>query len=110
MTMGDDSGWGYLLIWQFRIKSEFQHQFEKVYGPDGDWAEFFRKDANYFGTDLVRDAKDQNKYITLDYWASQSAYEEFRRRHAEAYKQIDEHCEQMTEEESALGAFERVQG
>src|SRR5262249_7379453 len=109
MTMRERSSWGYLLVWQFTIKGEFRQQFETVYGPDGEWAALFRQDGNYRGTDLVRDAKDQNRYITLDYWTTRSAYLEFRSQHKEAYRQVDQTCEQMTEEEIELGAFERVQ-
>jgi len=109
MTIHGTSRWGYLLVWRFRIKPEFHQQFENVYGPEGEWAKFFSQNANYCGTDLVRDANDQNQYITLDYWTSRAAYDQFRRQYADAYKQIDQHCEEMTEEEITLGAFERVQ-
>ena len=99
---------GYLLIWEFRVKPGLEKQFESVYGSEGVWANFFRQDPNYGGTDLVRGLSQAGTYVTLDYWTSQSAYENFRRQYADEYKKIDDHCEQMTEQETAIGTYQRI--
>jgi quinol monooxygenase YgiN len=100
--------WGYLLIWEFQIKQTFEPQFQIVYGSEGEWANFFRQDPNYCGTDLVRDLNQPGRYVTLDYWTSRAAYENFRLQHADEYKKIDHRCAEMTEREVALGAYERI--
>ena len=102
------ASWGYLLIWEFQIKPGSKLQFERIYGSEGEWANFFRQDPNYYGTDLVHDLSHPGRYVTLDYWTSRTAYEDFRRLHAGDYEKIDERCEQLTEREVALGAYERV--
>ena len=102
------ASWGYLLIWEFHVKPGSRPQFERIYGSQGEWAGFFRQDPNYYGTDLVRDPSKPGRYVTLDYWTSRTAYEDFRRLNAADYEKIDEHCEQLTEREVALGAYERV--
>ena len=30
-------------------------EFERVYGPDGEWAQFFRDGTGYIGTELLHD-------------------------------------------------------
>jgi heme-degrading monooxygenase HmoA len=101
-----DGGWGYLIVWEFRVKAGPQTQFEQVYGHDGTWAQFFRRSEGYLGTELVQDLKDSARYLTLDFWTSQSAYERFREQHLPEYQAIDRQCEAMTEGEVELGRFE----
>ncbi len=31
----------FLVLWEFDVKPGFESRAEKVYGPDGDWANFF---------------------------------------------------------------------
>jgi heme-degrading monooxygenase HmoA len=100
--------WLYAIAWEFQVKPEFQAQFEQVYGPQGEWAQFFRTATGYVGTELIRDQGSRHRYVTLDLWCSRQDYEAFRRHHAEEYHRIDQRCEQMTEAERALGIFERV--
>ena len=102
------ASWDYLLIWEFHVKPGSEPQFERIYGPQGEWANFFRQDPNYCGTDLVRDSSHAGRYVTLDYWTSRTAYADFRRLHADDYQKIDARCEQMTEKEAALGGYERM--
>ncbi len=97
-----------MIVWEFRVRAGLVEGFEQVYGPEGRWAQFFRTGKEYVGTELVRDAKDPRRYVTLDFWTSRAAYENFRRQHLAEYEAIDTQCEQMTETESELGRFERV--
>jgi len=100
--------WGYLLLWEFQVRPGFEPQFEAIYGPDGEWAEFFQTGAGYVGTELVQDTEQPRRYVTLDFWASRECYETFKRQQAEQYRLIDEKCEQLTSGEVQFGAFERV--
>jgi heme-degrading monooxygenase HmoA len=106
--MSLDPVWHYAVIWEFRVKPEFQAQFEQVYGPNGEWARFFRSDAAYVKTELIRDSITPGRYVTIDFWRSGEDYESFRRQHADEYHEIDQHCDSITETERALGTFERV--
>jgi heme-degrading monooxygenase HmoA len=103
-----DTNWKYAILWEFHVIPEFQSQFEHVYGPDGDWAHFFRSGNGYFGTELIRDETNPDRYVTLDLWSSRADYESFRKQYADEYHRIDQSCERMTNNERALGTFERV--
>jgi len=102
--------WGYLVVWQFRPRPGTERHFEKTYGPDGSWARLFAKGEGFVRTELNRDLKDPQRYLTLDYWTTKEAYKAFRAKHAAEYAAIDSECEALTLEETSLGEFSRVTG
>ena len=102
--------WGYLIVWEFHVRPGAEERFENVYGPQGDWAQFFKRGEGYAGTELNRDLNIAGRYVTLDFWTSPHAYEHFREQHLAEYKAIDERCEALTERETEIGRFERVSG
>jgi heme-degrading monooxygenase HmoA len=101
--------WGYLIVWEFRPKPGMKSKFEKIYGSNGPWAEFFRRGKGYCGTELAQESNDPGRYLTFDFWTSRQAYEQFRESNLAEYKRIDEQCEEMTQTELELGRFERVE-
>jgi heme-degrading monooxygenase HmoA len=100
--------WRYLIIWDFRVRPGMEERFEKGYGPQGDWAQFFTRGAGYVRTELNHDLKDSRRYVTLDFWISREAYENFRQRHAAEFGALDKKFEELTETELEIGKFERV--
>jgi heme-degrading monooxygenase HmoA len=102
--------YGFLVVWQFRVRPGMEATFERAYGPEGDWAQFFRTDPGYFGTDLSRSQADTRVYITLDFWASEDAYDNFRTANSAGYHAIDARYEALTESEVEVGRFARIQG
>jgi hypothetical protein len=106
----DHEQWGYLIIWEFHVRSGMEERFEKRYGPKGEWARLFGQDESYMGTDLIHHLNKGRTYVTLDFWTSQAAYDEFRKRHRSKYKAIDQKCEELTESEREIGKFVRLQG
>ncbi len=99
--------WRYLIVWEFHVRVGMEHAFEAAYGPDGDWTRFFKQDEGYIRTELNRDVKDPQRYLTMDFWTSEKLYENFHRRCSAEYRKIDQMCEAMTESESEVGRFER---
>ena len=95
----------HVTIWEFRVKRGREAEFERAYGPTGEWARFFERAEGYLGTELLRDAKNRQRYVTIDRWISQATYEAFRRRWAGEYDAIDERCEALTEYEAPLGSL-----
>jgi len=85
-----------------------EQQFEALYGPEGDWVRLFRQRRGYLRTELVRDAADSRRYLTLDFWESRESYEDFRRQSVSEYKKIDAKGENLTESEREIGRFEEV--
>jgi heme-degrading monooxygenase HmoA len=95
-------------MWEFQVKQGCEADFEKVYGPQGEWAQFFKQGAGYRGTELLRDPANPRRYVTIDRWASQAAYEAFQSRSSAEYEAIDRHCEELTESEALLGSFSLI--
>jgi heme-degrading monooxygenase HmoA len=96
----------FVALWEFEVKPGYEKEFEKVYGPEGDWAKLFRNDANYRETRLLHDVASPAIYLTLDFWASRRAYEEFIASHAAAYERLDAAGEKLTLRERKMGWFE----
>ena len=100
--------WGHVVIWEFYVRQGQEQDFELVYGPNGRWAQIFKADPDYLGTELCRDYTIPRRYVTLDFWNSRAAYLRFREAKAEEYKAMDQRTESLTERETELGGFERI--
>jgi hypothetical protein len=83
-------------------------RFETAYGPAGDWARLFGRSPDYLGMKLSADVLNPGCYLTMDYWTSSEAYEQFRREHVTEYETIDAKCEELTEAEREIGRFRRL--
>ena len=92
----------FVTLWEFEVKSGREKLFEKAYGVHGDWAGLFGRDARSLGTRLLRDTQSAQVYVTMDTWESRAAYEEFRKKFAAEYAEIDAKCESLTVEEKQL--------
>lgn len=98
----------YVILWEFHVRSGMEGQFEEVYGPEGNWAAFFRKGEGYLRTELFRDAEHKHRYVIMDVWVSEAAFESFREKWLAEYKALDKTFEGLTEREHRLGAFHTV--
>ena len=95
----------FIIAWEFRVRPGKQRAFEKAYGPDGDWAQFFRTGKGFIRTELLSDRGMTLRYLTLDSWASRMDYERFKKDNRTKYQAIDEKCESLTEKEVEIGQF-----
>jgi heme-degrading monooxygenase HmoA len=83
-------------------------EFERVYGPEGEWAAFFKSGRGYIGTELLRDVELSQRYLVIDRWESPEAYNDFVEAHrAEYMRRVDETVFRH-EHELRLGTFESV--
>jgi heme-degrading monooxygenase HmoA len=98
----------YVIVWEFKVKPGSIDEFESAYGAAGDWAQFFSRGVGYLGTRLFREAEEQGSYVTFDRWASRQDYENFQREYGEQYQQLDQEFELMTDAETLIGAFEKI--
>jgi ribosomal-protein-alanine N-acetyltransferase len=94
---------GFTIVWEFRPQPDKRREFEEAYGPEGVWVQFFRRGEGYIKTELHLEPRLAGRYLTLDFWKSRAAFENFKRIHAADYKAIDEKCESLTAEEKFLG-------
>jgi heme-degrading monooxygenase HmoA len=99
------TGWAYLIIWEFYVREGRESRFEQIYGPEGDWARLFSRSREYRGTQLSRDSRNSRRYVTLDFWSSDNAYHEFRQQYQAEYQAMDRNCEELTEREAEIGTF-----
>ena len=78
--------------------------FERAYGPDGEWAAFFRGGEGYLGTELLASG---DGYLLIDRWASREAYECFLAEHREEYDRRSAAAEALYVREERIGEFVR---
>lgn len=110
MTKERAKGTEFIVVWEFRVRPGKGRYFEKIYGPDGVWGEFFRRGKGYIRTELIRDLKMPRRYLTVDVWTSREACLRFKRKNRIEYQAIDERCGALTEEEVKIGEFHSAVG
>jgi quinol monooxygenase YgiN len=98
------------VLWQFRPKPDKIDEFERDYGPDGVWAQLFRKSPQYARSVLLRDPSQQATYVVIDIWQDEASYHAFKREFQDEYQRIDRECEALTLEEKPLGILDEVMG
>lgn len=92
----------FVTLWEFEVKPGSEELFEWTYGPEGEWARLFRRDTRYRGTRLLRAVGAAGVYVTIDEWESRAAYEEFKKKFAAEYAELDGKCAGMTVGENYL--------
>ena len=97
-----------MLALVFSYDARDPEEFERVYGPEGEWAQFFRSGAGYVGTELLRDAESPGRYLVVDRWDSREAYNAFVEAHREEYMRRVDDTAFLYEQELRLGTFENV--
>ena len=83
-------------------------EFERVYGPNGDWSQFFADARGYIGTELLRDVETPGRYLVIDRWESAEAYNVFATEHREDYMRLVDDTRLYYEQELRFGTFENV--
>jgi quinol monooxygenase YgiN len=64
-----------------------------------------QKSAGFLNTELLRDEKHTQRYLTIDRWKSKEDFEIFQSQWEKEYKALDIQCEGLTECESLIGNF-----
>jgi heme-degrading monooxygenase HmoA len=82
--------------------------FEAVYGPAGEWAQFFTGARGYIGTELLRDVEVPGRYLVVDRWDSADAYNAFVAERRDEYMQRVDDTRFMYDQELRFGTFENV--
>jgi heme-degrading monooxygenase HmoA len=108
MSFEKQAGTEYVIVWQFRVKQEREKEFVQKYGPEGSWAQLFRRSGGYIRTELARDVTDHLRFLTLDYWQTEEEFNSFHSRNVAEYQRLDKEFEGLTVEETRLGAFTRA--
>jgi len=98
----------FVYVWEFRVREERLPEFLAAYGPQGEWERLFRRDSAWLGTELLCDADDATRYLTVDRWRSRADRDAFRREFAADFEELDRRCEELTALEVPIGEFETL--
>ena len=83
-------------------------EFQRVYGPDGEWAQFFRQGRGYVGSELLRDVEQPGRFLVVDRWESSDTYNTFVEQHREEYMRRVDETVFLYDHELRFGTFENV--
>ncbi len=92
----------------FRYEVLEAEEFERAFGPEGDWAKFFRQGRGYIGTELLRDVDEPDRYLVIDRWESADAYNAFLAEHGDEYMRRADESRFHYVQELRFGTFENV--
>jgi heme-degrading monooxygenase HmoA len=92
----------------FSYEARDTEEFERVYGPDGEWAQFFRRGRGYIGTELLRDLENPGRYLVIDRWESAEAYNAFVAAERDGYVERSDETAFHWDQELRFGTFESV--
>lgn len=96
----------FVIAWQFDVLPEKAEEFERHYGSQGSWSHLFARSEGYIGTRLLRDSARTHRYVTLDLWTSEAAFQELRERYKQEYEDLDAALADLTSSEIRLGSFD----
>jgi heme-degrading monooxygenase HmoA len=82
--------------------------FVRVFGPEGDWAAFFRGARRYVGTELLHDVEEPGRYLVIDRWETREAYNAFVEAHRDEYMRRVDETRFLFRQELRVGTFESV--
>lgn len=92
----------------FSYEAREREEFERVFGPGGDWATFFQQGRGYIGTELLRDIDTPGRYLVVDRWESAEAYNAFAAERREEYMRRVDETRFLYDQELRFGTFETV--
>jgi heme-degrading monooxygenase HmoA len=92
----------------FRYEVSDLEAFERAYGPEGEWAEFFRTGRGYVGTELLHDVDEPDRYLVIDRWESMEAYNAFLAEQRDEYVRRTDESRFHYIQELRFGTFENV--
>jgi heme-degrading monooxygenase HmoA len=93
------------IVWEFTVKEEAIAEFQRAYGPTGDWAALFRQHPGYEGTLLLQDTTRKERFLTIDRWQNESQLSHMRNSGAQEYSRLDVRFAELTVSERELGVF-----
>jgi len=95
----------FVALWEYEVKPGCEESYQSAYGPQGPWVRLFQRDPHFRETRLLQDLSRPRFYFTLDYWDSESAFEQFKTANHVAYAAIDRTTESLTVSERRLSTF-----
>jgi len=92
-------------IWEYEVQEDYQGDFIRAYGSNGLWVKLFSKCHGFIKTDLIQDVDHPNRFVTIDFWQSSSAFSAMKKVIGRQYEELDSNCEAYTVSENHIGFF-----
>jgi len=92
----------------FRYEARDTDDFRAAYGPEGEWAQFFRQGQGYIGTELLHDVEEPERFLVIDRWESIEAYNAFIAENQAEYLRRSDETRFYYVQELRFGTFENV--
>jgi hypothetical protein len=97
----------FVAAFAYEVDPALVERFEAVYGPDGEWARFFRRSDEYVGTELWRStAAGPPRFLVIDRWTGRRGYEDFLAAYRTEYDARSAATAALYRREDALGRFQ----
>ena len=93
------------VMWQFDVKNGREDEFEKLYGPDGDWAALNRQTRSYLGSSFLHDQNRSSRYLLIEYWSEMVVYEQHRASRSATIEAIETRRSELLEAVEPLGIY-----
>jgi hypothetical protein len=83
-------------VWRYDVPTDVREEFEREYGPDGSWARLFASSPGFVATSLYVEVGSPTSYLTVDRFADDEAWQQFRAEHDMAYREVGERLRHLT--------------
>jgi heme-degrading monooxygenase HmoA len=98
-------GGSYIRIWELQAKPGSEAEFERVFGPGGEWENLFKKTKAFLGTEIFRDMENPSRYMLVDRFSSQAAFQQFLEKFRAQYDELDKMYEPLCASDIRVGSF-----
>jgi heme-degrading monooxygenase HmoA len=89
-------------VWRYRVDQDRRAEFEREYGSEGAWAALFATAEGFVETTLYRDTQSPTRYLSVDRFASEQAWQRFRSDNDAEYRALGERLQHLTLEQEEL--------
>ena len=76
-------------VWVYDVPVGSIAGFTDAYGPAGDWASLFARADGFVRTELYRNTDTPARFVTVDVWSSEAAWQAFSDRWGSEYEELD---------------------
>ena len=92
----------FVRVWEYEVPSDRAQPFTEAYAADGAWVDLFGRAAGFLGTELYRDAARADRYLTIDRWQDEQAWQSFLNAFGTAYESLDAQLDGLAVAERSL--------
>ena len=79
----------FIRVWEYDVPEDRADRFIAAYGPSGDWARLFARGSGFARTELFLSTQVATRFVSIDWWRSEAAWQAFRESWGEAYSKLD---------------------